>query len=38
MEDREGLVAENEMMGTRDLSPRRIKKVACMEDAGPMIA
>lgn len=38
IEVRDGLVAENEIMGTWALSPRLIKKLACIEDSGPMMA
>lgn len=35
---RDGLVAENEIMGTWALSPRLITKLACIEDSGPRMA
>lgn len=36
--DDEGLVAENEIMGTRAFSPRSITNFACVEVCGPIIA
>lgn len=38
MVEREGLVAENEMMGTLALSPRSSIKLACMDVDGPIMA
>ena len=38
MEVREGLVAENDSMGTRAFSPRSITKLACVDVDGPKIA
>lgn len=35
---RDGLEAENEIIGTWALSPRLIRKLACIEDSGPMMA
>jgi hypothetical protein len=38
MEVRKGLVAENDIMGTRAFSPRSITKLACIDVVGPKIA
>lgn len=38
IEVRDGLVAENEIMGTCALSPRLMMNLACIDESGPRMA